>query len=308
MTAKKNPKKKSTGKMPDETKTSPRTAPKKPRVGSDKEIREELGKVPIHVVADIAASLYRHDLSPAISLLKAYELLEGAIIARDALLAGKSSIDAAFGYNVVWNDEERTQHFVEVTKPKPDIPDESISWTYPDGRVTYPLDEALVSFMPNHSKAVRMRKYEWFIDELDELLETEKLLRDNFRETSLDWDGKWAQLPPEPEGYEVGMIYTPSRQIAEWSNDGIPAVIYEISRQRIREWLKIEKSHKNAKAAKARWNKQDPDSTEGKGEQPDNPPPKSKSGKGKVKSKKDKRLGPKLPDAGKKLKKIIEGA
>jgi hypothetical protein len=287
------------------TNTCARILPEKDRVGSDKDIRAELSKVPIDVVAGIAASLYQHDQYPAISLLKAYELLEGAIIARNGLLAGKNAIDAVFQYDVVWDDEKRIHHFNTANAPKSEIPEVSISWINPDGRITYPLDEALISFMPNHTMADRRKKFEWFIEELEDLLDSENRLRAHFLKTIPDWDGKWAGLPPEAEGYEDGMISIPSRQIAEWGNNGIPAVIYEISRQRIRKWLQDEKSRKNSEASKSRWDKPDPDSPEDEGDQPAPLPP--KSGRGKVKSKKDKRLGPRLPEWGKKLKKIVKG-
>jgi hypothetical protein len=156
--------------------------------------------------------------------------------------------------------------------------------------------------MPHFSPSERIYKLEEFLDDIDLIIEIENFYREKAREGNPEWNSKYDGLPPEPEGFEDGMFWNPTKQITEWQFEGIPSWFYHIARHRIWKWLKEKKRSARRMAATARWNK-NPSTGAG---QSGSAKPKSK--KGMVKSKKDKRLGPRLPEAGKKIKKIIEGA
>lgn len=262
------------------------------------EIEEELAQIPIQTVASIAASLYIHDQYPAISLLKAYELLAGAAIARDAMRSGADYKSGALRLDVTWDDKRRTRAFDRSYKHEPHLPKKCS----PRADGSYEFNEVIVSFMPHFSPSERIYKLEEFLDDIDLIIGIENFYREKAREGNPEWNSKDDGLPPEPEGFEDGMFWNPTKQITEWQFEGIPSWFYHIARHRIRKWLKEKKHSARRMAATARWNK-NPSTGAG---QSGSAKPKSK--KGMVKSKKDKRLGPKLPEAGKKIKKIIEGA
>jgi hypothetical protein len=265
------------------------------------EIEEELAQIPVQTVASIAASLYIHDQYPAISLLKAYELLAGAAIARDAMRLGADYKSGTLRFDVTWNDKRRSRAFEKAAKHEPHLPKKC----NPMHNDVYDFDDVMISFMPNHSPSERLYKLEEFLDCLDALVEEENDFRKDAKEGCPDWEAQDDGIPPEPSGFEVGMIWNPTKQITEWQKNGVPHWFYEIARHRIWPWLKAMKHYAKSRAAKSRWDKNPSTGADQSGSAADAKP---KSKKGMVKSKKDKRLGPRLPEAGKKIKKIIEGS
>ena len=211
------------------------------------------------------------------------------------MINGSDYRRAVLNFGVDWDDEQRTAAFITTERSEDHLP-KMCRAKFRNGAIHYPLDEALISFMPHHSPTERIHKFEDFLDDIEGILEEEHSIRTEYREVNSKWDGEQLGVPPEPtEDYKerLRMIYNPSKHIEEWRSHGMPSWIYHIARHRIRPWLKAEKSRSSSESAKERWNKKTPDAPAGNDEIPVEA--KAKSGRGKVKSKKDKRLGPKGP-------------
>jgi len=301
MTAKKTP-------IKAKTAASTQSASKSIREKFSSPVEAELAQIPIETIAGIAASLYKHDQYPAISLLKAYELLAGAVTTRNAMIKGREYRRAALEFGVNWDDEKRIDAFITTERPEDHLPKMCRVIGVRNDEVLYSLKEVLISFMPNHSPTEREYKFDDFLAEIEGIIEEEDSIREDCRQINPKWDGADQGFPPEPYGdykERLRMIYNPSKHIREWTKSGMPSWIYYIARHRIWPWLKEAKSRSSSESAKERWNKKTPDAPAGNDEIPVEA--KAKSGRGRVKSKKDKRLGPRLPEWGKKLKKIVKG-